>query len=154
MPPEDPDKRPVGRPPKFDRAMKDRYLEHIRSGSLPRESARIVGIDYSTVRRHAQADQSFYDEIVDAREHATEAVEKVLYEAALAGEPWAVGRWMEANDRTKYGKKETVEVTGKVVHELEASEKLTEIVAMRKALEERYATVHEIEAVDLDRTDD
>ncbi len=140
-----------GRPEKFTPDVKERYLQYIREGSLPREAARRLDISYKTVQRHMYADRSFKDDIEDAVAEAVEAVESVMHTAALAGEPWAVKDWLAAHNRTKWGKKETVEHVGKIVHELDASQKLTEISDMRRQLAERAET---IEAVELERGPD
>lgn len=72
-----------------------RYLGELRVGSGRYRAARAVGKTKAAVegwlKRHA-------DRAAEAREaeaEALEAVEAVLWEAAQAGEPWAVKLWLK-----------------------------------------------------------
>lgn len=124
-----------------------------RIGMLGNEAARHCGTSFRTVQREMERDPEFAKEVMYARGEAREKVEQVLLSAALAGEPWAVKKWLESHDRETYGKFEKHEVVQKTTTELEVGERLAKITEMKERLA-IAAAAEEREAVELERTDD
>lgn len=101
----------------FDTEAKEAYLSLIREGFMRFEAARRLGFTLSTVKKHYAADPEFKEALDEAQLEATEPVEKVLYDAALNKEPWAVTKWLTKRDKDRWGE-EPAEVNIKVNHEL------------------------------------
>jgi transposase-like protein len=131
-------------PYKFGPDVRLQYLALLRAGHGRINAARSLGISPDTVRRYARASEEFRESVAEAEEEAAEPVEAKLYEAALAGEPWAVTKWLAARMRARWGE-ETRKV--EVQHVLEAGPGMTAIAArvgaLAAELEARRAALEE-----------
>lgn len=120
--------------PLFDADAKEAYLELIRAGFLRYEAARRLGFKVATIKKHCIADPEFAEALEDAYHEMTEPIEKVLYEAALNREPWAVTKWLPKFNKDRWGDEPI-----KVQHELEIGPGLTGVAALIASLQERHA---------------
>lgn len=135
-------------PTKFGPEVRETYLALIRAGHGRLSACRAVGVHPDTMRRFARHSEEFKQAMIDAEEEAAEPVEAKLYEAALAGEPWAVKEWLTKRNRARWGdpaQRVEVEVSGTVA--VEAGPGLEAVVgrvaAMQRALVERRAALME-----------
>lgn len=138
-------------PRKLTDAEKTIFLRMTASGVLGNAAAQHCGTTLRTVQREMERDPEFAEDVAAARDAAKERVEEVLYTAALAGEPWAVKKWLEAHDRETYGKQETtINIEHKTTTELEIGERLAGITQMKERL---ALAAGDPEEVTLERTD-
>lgn len=109
---------------KFDRDAKLKYVALLAAGHMRREAARVLGVSWRTVADHMQADEEFREEVEEAEAQATETVEKVLFDRAKQGEPWAVKEWLAKRDKQRWGDKVDVDVTvsGTVDHTIKVDQ--------------------------------
>lgn len=70
------------------------YLGAIRVGQGKHKAAARVGTTARKVSAWLKTRPEQQEDLTDAEDAATELVEERLYEAALAGEPWAVSQWV------------------------------------------------------------
>lgn len=127
-------------PLKFDEALRETYLEHLRAGNLKFESARLCGIAYSTVERRRKNDPEFVEAEQLAMAEAREGVEKVLHSMALQGDISAIRMWLSAHDKSTYADKKTVEIDATpAAVELGKAEAIAAIADLQRTLAERSA---------------
>lgn len=109
-------------PNKFGPEVRERYLDLLRAGHGRLSACRAVGIHPDTMRRFSRHSEEFRAAVADAEEEAAEPVEAKLYEAATAGEPWAVKEWLSKRATARWGDpahRVQVDVSGTVEHRLE-----------------------------------
>lgn len=126
----------------FDAEAKDAYCELVREGFLRFEAARRLGFKLATVKKHYEADPDFKEALDEAQLEATEPVEKVLYDAALNKEPWAVSKWLAKRDKDRWGEEDI-----KVKHEIEIGPGLSGVAAIMLELKKRQE-LRELEAAE------
>lgn len=90
-----------------DRSVFERYLGELRMGSGRHRAARSLGVSASAVSAWIKSAgrESEAAEAQEAEEEALEKVEDVLFEAALAGEPWAVDKWLKHRAPEKWSER-------------------------------------------------
>lgn len=120
--------------PLFDAEAKEAFLELIRQGFFRYEAARRLGFRVATVKKHVAADPEFAEALEDAYHEMTEPVERGLYEAALAREPWAVTKWLGKRDKDRWAEEDI-----KVKHEIEIGPGLQGVAALISELQKRHA---------------
>ncbi len=97
----------------FNAKKREAYLENIRQGQLKGKAAKNVGVDRTTVFKHARKDPEFAKAIEEAEMSLVEVVEDALYKTAVGGNVTAqqVILYNRAPDRWK--DKRNLAVTGK-----------------------------------------
>ncbi len=71
------------------------YLGELRTGAGRFRAAKKVGLGARQITAWLKNRPALLEEAKDAALEAAEVVEDKLYEAAVAGEPWAVVRWLK-----------------------------------------------------------
>lgn len=136
------------KPLKFTPEVQFAYLALLRAGHGRIFSARQVGVAPSTVDKYRKASPEFAAGVAEAEEEASEPVEAQLYEAAKAGEPWAVKEWLAKRSPARWADTRKVEVSGSVVHEMEVGSGLGRVLELQRALTERRDALEEAGVVD------
>lgn len=113
-------KRPPGQPSKLTPKMMSRIEELITAGCSMRETATVVGLDYSTVmkwmRRGREAKSGdyfqFFHRVTRARERCTASLTEFIQNAAP--QDWRAAAWMlERRAPKRWTKTQSVEVSGR-----------------------------------------
>ena len=125
------------KPLKFVPEVQEAYLTLIRAGHGRVFSARQVGVWPGTVTKYRRASPEFDEAVREAEEEASEPVEAQLYEAAKAGEPWAVKEWLSKRSPDRWADTRKVEVSGSVSQVLEVGQGLGRVLELQRRLEER-----------------
>jgi hypothetical protein len=136
---------PPGRPHKFTPDLQERYLTSLREGNLKFESARMVGVSPSTVRKLRKDDDEFAEAEAQAMAEAREGIEKILYGMALEGDLGAIDRWLKAHDSSTYGAKAAllVDATPAAV-ELGKADAMARVAELQRTLAERETRMRDI----------
>ena len=124
-------------PRRFDKHARKTWLLLIADGMPKMAAAKEVGFTWETVRSHLNNDPDFYAEYEYARVAASEPVEMVLREAAMAGDPWAVKMWLESHIKDVYSPKQVIEVNQHHTVEIDAGNAREEIEKLQARLQER-----------------
>lgn len=93
----------------------ERYLGCIRTGDLRYEAARSVGVTPRHVQLFAANHPEFADALADAEAEAAEPIERAVYEAAVAGEEWAVKLWLGRRQKDRWGETKAAGTTNNIV---------------------------------------
>lgn len=126
---------------RFNDTLRNEFIKLLESGMRPGKAAKAIGVTYTTIRSHRNADPDF-DKACDLAEiEGLEPVEDKLYELALAGDLPAIktilfnrnkGRWQDMRrTQTDVNVHQTIEI--------EAGDRLSRIEYLRNRLEERKA---------------
>lgn len=78
------------------------FLGLVRTGKTFGSAARTVGMTRAAVAAYLSGRPDRARDFLEAEAEATETIEEVLYEAASAGERWAVTMWLERRDRDRW----------------------------------------------------
>lgn len=132
---------PGGRPVKFDSNKKILFLEKLAEYGIKSKAAKAAGVSHCTILRHIEKDPAFAREVQIAEESAADSFEDELIRRAVHGyeEPVffngvEVGKVRKYSDRLldklvtatkreKYGQQSTVNVEGKITHEVKIQAK-------------------------------
>ena len=127
---------PAGRPVKFDNDKKTLFLEKLAQYGIKSKAAKAVGVNHSTILRHIEKDPAFARAVEEALTEAADTFEDELIRRAVHGyeEPVffngvEVGKVRKYSDRLldklvtatkreKYGQQSTVNVEGRITHEV------------------------------------
>lgn len=127
---------PAGRPVKFDNDKKSLFLKKLAEYGIKSKAAKAVGVNHSTILRHIEKDPAFARAVEEALTEAADTFEDELIRRAVRGydEPVffngvEVGKIRKYSDRLldklvtatkreKYGQQSTVNVGGRITHEV------------------------------------
>lgn len=114
----------------------ERFLEALRNGMRPGEAAKKVNLRYDTVRKRYNSDPEFRAQWDQAEMQAAEPVEDSLYNAAINGNVPAAVKWLEKRAPERWpGDK--VQIEQKNIYELDASDRIGNIIALMAQLQQR-----------------
>jgi len=156
---------PAGRPVKFDNSKKNLFLEKLAEYGIKSKAAKAVGVNHSTILRHEENDPAFARAVEEALTEAADTFEDELIRRAVHGyeEPVffngvEVGKIRKYSDRLldklvtatkreKYGQQSTVNVEGKITHEVTLRAKENIMGNLERIIE---STCEEVESLPKD----
>lgn len=118
----------------FSPMLKEDFVTLLRKGKLRFEACRQLEVTPTQVQYAYRNDPDFRADVDSALLEATEPIEGALYQAALAGEPWAVQKWLQHRDKERWGPQEQ-KIT--VTHELDGTALRESVAELAAQLETR-----------------
>lgn len=126
-----------------------RFLLYIEGGMRISEAGKKCGFTHATVRSKIQHDPVFKKQIEEAEMKAAEPVEDSLFAAAINGNVPAAIKWLEKRAPERWpGDK--VQIEQKNIYELDASDRVQNIVALMARLQERAQLSAAPETIDVE----
>src|ERR1700752_5339691 len=114
----------------------EKFLQQIQNGVRLAEAARRCGFTYTSVKNRLRDDPEFRERFLDAEAQASEPVEDALFDAAINGNVPAAVKWLEKRSPDRWpGDK--VQIEQKNVYELDASDRIGNIIALMARLQQR-----------------
>ena len=92
-----------GRPTKYDPSVIPEVRSWCQMGATVDDLAGFLDVDRATIHRWMLVHPEFCDAMRIGREAADARVERALYERALAGEAWAVNKWLNNRMPKEWG---------------------------------------------------
>jgi hypothetical protein len=92
-----------GRPTKYDPSVIPEVRSWCQMGATVDDLAGFLDVDRATIHRWMLVHPEFCDAMGIGREAADARVERALYERALAGEAWAVNKWLNNRMPREWG---------------------------------------------------
>lgn len=130
----------------------ERFLECLRNGARPSEAAKKVNLHYDTVRKRYNSDPEFRAQWDQAEMQAAEPVEDSLYNAAINGNVPAAVKWLEKRAPERWpGDK--VQIEQKNIYELDASDRIGNIIALMAQLQQRAELSSGSKIIDVDASE-
>lgn len=114
----------------------DKFILFMSQGIRVSEAAKKAGLTYTAVRARYRSDPEFHQRWDEAEAQAAEPVEDSLYAAAINGNVPAAVKWLEKRSAERWpGDK--VQIEQKNVYELDASDRIGNIIALMAQLQRR-----------------
>lgn len=131
----------------------EKFLQQLQNGARVAEAARRAGFGYMTVKNRYREDPEFRRRWDEAEAQAAEPVEDALFDAAINGNVPAAVKWLEKRSPDRWpGDK--VQIEQKNIYELDASDRIGNIVALMARLQQRAeldaGPVVDVEAIEPD----
>jgi hypothetical protein len=92
-----------GRPTKYDPSVIPEVRSWCQMGATVDDLAGFLDVDRATIHRWMLVHPEFCDAMRIGREAADARVERALYEKAVAGEAWAVNKWLNNRMPKEWG---------------------------------------------------
>ena len=114
----------------------DKFVDHVRKGLRISEAAKRAGYSYTSVQARMREDPAFKEKVKLAEAEAAEPVEDSLFNAAINGNVPAAIKWLEKRSADRWpGDKVSIEQ--KNVYEIDAGDRVGNIIALMARLAER-----------------
>ena len=129
-----------------------RYLQGLEKGLRPSDAEKAAGLTHEAVRNRRRADPEFVDAERQAEAVAAEPIEDSLWDAARNGNVPAAIKWLEKRSPERWPSDKML-VETKTTLELDATDRVGNILALMARLQERRELGLGDDVIDVEATE-
>lgn len=128
------------------------FFKHLETGARVSEAAKRAGMEYKTVRSRYRADPEFRERWDLAEAQAAEPVENALYDAAVNGNVPGALAWLGKRSPERWPN-DKIQIETKNVYELDASDRIGNIISLMAQLQQRAELGAGPEVIDVEASE-